>query len=270
MRKVLLCLFLVPAVAFAGTVAADRRTSPLDPLEKALGVDGGTLQRLASLRTVAECTGPQGAFSTEVVSERPLRVEFRQQSHRGEQRLLLDRLGPKVWDQAAGDWREAPVALRDFIRGHEFHLVLFELGTRFQDFAEGALKTVEGRACRTVTMQTRAGLPASICLATDTHRPLALRFVPAPGEAPIRVLYRDWKKMEGLWFFQGFTLTQGEDLFTYRYTALEPTLTPSEADPAMAQDWTVGEWRGVRRDGGERTPEAEAAMTMQGWPRDLI
>jgi hypothetical protein len=271
MRHLSLSLWLLLLLFPSGVAAEDaplllELLELLERLEQALGADADTLHRLESLRAVADCTGPRGAFTTEVVSARPLRVDFWQRAPRGEAHYRLDRLGPKLWQEQGQRWLggpEAPAGMAAFIRGHEFHLTLFELTSRFRNFEAGGMESVNGIDCRRIRMESLTGLPASVCLAADTHRPLELRFVPGLGEEPIRIVYRDWKEIEGLWFFQGFTLTQGEDVFTYRYTALEPTLTPADADPAAVQDWTVGEWRGVRRDGGERTPEAEAAMTLR-------
>ena len=104
------CLFLlVSAPLFAGSpaVSIDRMLSSFGPEEH---------RAAAGMVTVASCTGPGGAFTTEVISVRPDVTLFTQRSDRGVLRLLVTR--GRVWSVPGDGQAPAPAdpAARAFVR----------------------------------------------------------------------------------------------------------------------------------------------------------
>jgi hypothetical protein len=89
-----------------------------------------TVKNLKSLAVVADCTGPNGDFVTQVFSLRPDKVLFRQESARGVTELMV--VGEEGWsrNQETGEWQPVSEGVVYFARGHEFHLWLLERDTR--------------------------------------------------------------------------------------------------------------------------------------------
>lgn len=191
----------------------------IDEMMRALG-GRETLEALRSLSVTADCTGPEGPFETRVSSFRPGAAYFHQRA--GERATEIWSTPGKTWTTGEdGGSRELPTAVRDFVRAHEFHLLLLEIESRFSAHRLGA--TDSAGTCQRVEMLDEAGLPAAICLERSSGLPSLLELNPSEAQGPIRVRFSDWKAIEGIRYFHSFVLTEGsERTFTYDYKALEP------------------------------------------------
>jgi hypothetical protein len=172
---------------------------------------------IQSLTTMADCSGPDGAFETTVTSIRPDTVYFRQASARGITEIWST--AERTWGGRAGDEYEALTPqVRDFVRGHEFHLMLIDVRSRFSDFRLLGPDTVREAACLRISMKDEAGADASVCVRTDNWLPAELRLNPATAAAPVQVVFDDWRAVEGRNFFHAITLTEDRDrVFSYEY-----------------------------------------------------
>lgn len=196
-------------------------TQLIDRLFDALG-GREQINLLESLAISANCSGPDGAFQTWVQSHRPDRAYFRQKSARGEIEIwcVPGRVYTKKEDS---DVQELPPAMRSFVRGHEFHLLLFELETRFSDFRLVGEGVFEGETCYSIDMVDEDGNPAGLHISPATHLPIALEMNPPQAEGTITVRFSNWKEIEGLNYFHSFVLTEGpKRTFTYQYEQISP------------------------------------------------
>ncbi|MGD8377530.1 MAG: hypothetical protein PVF68_15465 [Acidobacteriota bacterium] len=215
-RAVLLCCLLLPS----SSPAADA-DALIDRMMNALG-GREAIGALGSLAVEADCTGPDGEFRTRVESLRPGSVYFRQ---------AADGRVTELWSTPERTWRADPeggtsgvdAGVRPFLRGHEFHLLLFELESRFSSHRRGDAVEVGGRSCRKVEMEDDSGHPAAVCIDESDGTPLMLEMNPEGAAGPIRIHFTDWREVEGLRYFHAFELTEGpERTFTYRYRILVP------------------------------------------------
>ena len=231
--------WILVAVWLGSTPLPVLASSPIIGDEEAREVIGRSLEamggreaieRLAGLSVEAECTGPRGAFFTQVDSARPDEVRFRQ-SVDGTLRTEIVVDGSEVWtiDPETGERKAAPEAMRGFARGHEFHLLFLELDRRYAEHRLGALEAVGEEPCRRVEMLQQDGRGASVCVSSKSHLPLVLEMLPPAdfGDDPIRVYPKRWRAIEGIRFFEAFELTHGEDTFTYDYRAIRPDFLPA-------------------------------------------
>ena len=239
-KKIILSPFLL--LLSVASVHAEGGAQPLiDRMMTALG-GRDAIESLRSLAVEADCTGPDGEFRTRVESFRPGATYFHQSDG---QRVT------EIWSTAERTWRrdaenglvELDQRARDFLRGHEFHLLLFELESRFSNHRLAETTEIDGRACRRIAMEDESGHPASLCIDESDGMPVALEVNPPGAQGPIRIRFDDWREVEGIRYFHFFELTEGpERTFTYRYRSLErngvaadrfvPSVAPAlQADP---------------------------------------
>jgi len=174
-------------------------------------------QAVQSLSTTAEGSGPDGLFAITVTSIPPDTVYFRQQSERGITEIWST--PERTWGGDAGDeYEPLGMRVRDFVRSHEFHLMLLEMKSRFSGFELQGEDAVSGKECLRVSMIDEAGETASICIRLDDWLPAELRLNPASVAGPIRIVFDDWRVVDGLNQFHSLELTEDSDrLFTYEY-----------------------------------------------------
>ena len=223
MKPSAVCTYiLVSVMAVTGSRGLAAGTPVL--IEEMLGALGGrdAISELHSLAVEADCTGPDGGFRTRIESLLPGSTYFEQASNEGTTR---------IWSTAARTWyrdnegsiRELGSEVRSFVRSHEFHLLLFQVDSRFTNH-RAAESGVDGSECQVILMdQAETGEPASICISPADKLPLYME-LNSPGAAgPVRTSFRDWRLVDGLYYFFAFTLTEGDErTFTYEYNQIEP------------------------------------------------
>jgi hypothetical protein len=225
---VLPLLAILPIIAGCAPNAAPTATEAIDRMLAAIGSQRDR-DNVRSLRTVAECSGPDGLFVTSVTSIRPDTVYFHQQSGLG---------ATEIWSTPQRTWggsnqeayAELAPAVRDFVRGHEFHLMLLDLPMRFTAFSVQGEDRVDESACLRITMTDESGADASICLGERDWLPLELQLAPAGAEGPIRVRYGEWRAVDGLNWFHAFRLTEGSEEYSYEFVEISASSFGQELD----------------------------------------
>jgi len=224
------------------------------------------IRRITSLAARAACTGPDGGeFTTEVLSILPDRTLFRQSSEAGSAEWVA--IGEKAWrlDREKGRRKAESKKMRETIRGHEFHYLLFEVLSRFQNHTlplepvdplapETPLAPEGGDDCKLVEMEDLLGAPASVCLDPESSMPLRLRMQPAGAkkELPLEIELESWREIDEVLFLETFTLRQGEEIFTYAYETIEPNAVQQGVFKEVSER-ALAEIR--KRAKGERNPE---------------
>lgn len=210
---------------------------PVDSLDRSVAVLGDHQNRAAieGLVSRADCNGPNGHFTTEVVSLANGPVRLVQKGSSGINSLLSDSNLTYHLQHGSAEMRPAPGHMSEFVRGHDVHRLLLDLDQRFEivdvDPQEGCQK-----------LESRDGRPASLCSDTKSGLPLHLE-VSNPDEmggGKVRLEFADWHTVAGvkLPFDVGF-VHQGER-FTYRYHTVLPFRvapgSPLPADPTALFD----------------------------------
>ncbi len=208
---VLLPAVLLLAACSGGNPSADEI---LDRMLVAMDAHG-TRSTVQSLSTTAEGSGPGGLFVTTVTSIPPESLYFRQVSGSGTTEIWST--PDNTWGGNAGEEYE-PLGreVRDFVRQHEFHLMLLDVRSRFSNFELQGEDTVAGEECLRVSMTGEAGGDASLCVGTHEWLPLELRLNGASG--PVRIEFGDWDEVDGLKVFRSFELVEdAQEVYTYDY-----------------------------------------------------
>jgi hypothetical protein len=211
----LVCAILATCAACAKGEAVSAE-QVLDNMLAAIGPERSR-HAVQSLSTTAEGAGPDGPFAVTVTSIPPDTVYFRQQSERGITEIWST--PERTWGGDAGEeYEPLGMQVRDFVRSHEFHLMLLEMKSRFSGFELQGEDEVSGKECLRVSMLDEIGETASICVRSDDWLPAELRVNPASVAGPIRIVFDDWRVVDGLNQFHSLQLTEDSDrLFTYEY-----------------------------------------------------
>ncbi len=208
--------------------AAARGRARMQRAIEALG--GDALGSIESLRVVADCTRGDREFTTEVTSRRPDRTIFAQRSgERAQEMWVLGDEGFFV-DLTTGERQPLNEPQRAMAAGHEFHFLLFELDQRFSNLRVIGREEVGDRSCTAVAAEDETGQAAAICFDDASHLPLVLTYEP-PGGGPgdtIRMVFEEWRDIDGVQYVSAFSLVHREETFTYRYHTIEPNSVPEE------------------------------------------
>jgi hypothetical protein len=193
----------------------------IDEVIKAMGGQEA-IDRLESVAAVADCTGPNGAFTTEVLSLRPNKVLFRQASAQGAAELIV--IGDQGWSRHAESGALDPLSagMIYFARGHEFHLWLLELDKRYHDHQLAGEEMMDDILCHKLTMRAADESLVTLWLDANTYLPHQWQYpLPAAfGGDVLRYVLTEWQPVGDLTLFHAFTLYQGSTLFTYHYGSI--------------------------------------------------
>lgn len=225
--------------ALAQETDADRAQVWIERMVQALGGEAA-IANLTGLSVKATCSGPDGAFDTEVSSFRPSWVRFRQT--RGEAATEIWSGPERTWGiEANGEAKDYGPGVRSFVRAHEFHFEVLEVATRFTDHRVGSTTTIREQPCTTLLMKDAMGQGASLYLNAETHLPVMLEVNPEGAAGPVRTYFEDWQSKAGVQLFHAFDLTEGsERTFRYDYQTIEPNAVSAlqfvEPTPANQSD----------------------------------
>jgi hypothetical protein len=172
---------------------------------------------IQSLAATAECTGPDGAFETTVTSIRPDTVYFRQASRRGITEIWST--AERTWGGNVGEEYESLTPrVRDFVRGHEFHLMVIDMKDRFSGFELAGREKTGDIDCLRISMKDAAGTDASVCVRSDDWLPAEMQLNPGSAAGPVRIVFDDWRESRGLKLFHRIELIEEPDrVFSYDY-----------------------------------------------------
>ena len=217
------------AFVAAGVQAAGAE-SLLEAMAAAIG-PAGARRAITGLATRADCTGPRGAFTTEIVSHGDV-VRFVQVRDSGRTALLVTATAAfaRPADGAPMQATTGPEAA--FVRGHDLHRLLLDLEARVQVTTEDpATGCVEGTtAAGRIRLCRRAGLSA------PSHMTLT-----SPGaQTPVVIEFSDWRRLHGVTLPFAIDYLQAGGRYIHRFVAVTPiTLPPAitlPADPGAAFD----------------------------------
>lgn len=192
------CLLLLTVGLFAINVSAATNSEELNKLFsaaiKAVG-DEKEMAKVSSIEAMADCVGPKGKYTTEVLSLRNAKTNFKQVfTYRSPANLFVNK--DIVWekDDKTGEFRLASSIQRLLVQLHEYQLMAFDFQNMFSDFELLGKEDFEGRPSAKVRGKTTEGLP--IFLFFDAKSALLSGYVfPVPGGSTVvKNVFTEWKK----------------------------------------------------------------------------
>lgn len=224
----LLALMLPMLVA----CSAEKTLSAEEVLNNMLAGIGSERERAAvqSLETSAEGSGPDGPFAVSITSIPPGTVYLRQQSFQGITEIWST--PERTWGGDAGEKYE-PLGLqvRDYVRDHEFHLMLLDIKSRFSDFELRGKDIVAGHECYRIFMYREAGGRSSICVRQEDWLPVELQLGRGSTAESLQIRFDDWRAVNGLILFHAVTVGEGrEEVKAYNYVDISINTFAYEVD----------------------------------------
>jgi hypothetical protein len=186
--------------------------------------NAGAIAAITSITALADCTGPHGAYTTEILSARGDRLMFRQ--------VFPDRPsfvavvnGAQAWarDETTGEIERLDAASIAGIRSHEFQMIALTMAERFADPVLVERTQFAGRTCQVVRMTGQLGFPHHVYFADDG---LWMGMIQPDSRAPehetIRVTVNAWRRVEGVLLPSRVTATDasGDFVLDFRMIAL--------------------------------------------------
>ncbi len=162
---------------------------------KAMGGEN-SLQQVRSIRAVADCTGPNGRYTTEIHSARGDRLSFKQV--RADGRTFAGFVSGKIaWTEKAESdevaWLDKTGAA--MIRGHEFQMISLTLSQRYKNFVVEGEENFAGLACIKIRATDELDKSFHLFFNRQTHLLAGMIFSDprsANGEV-VKVVYNLWK-----------------------------------------------------------------------------
>lgn len=199
-------------------------------IENSLQAIGGKkeIAKIRSLQAVADCTGPNGKYTTEIYSAKGARLIFKQVSASG--KIYLGQTnGQTFWtkDEKSGDFSLADGKEASVWRGHDFQFLAMEIATRFRDLTFAGAENFNEKAAFQLRGKDELGNAADIFFDKETK--LILGFtVQNPFSAEpekIRIVFNEWKTVGGLKLPAKVTATdkQGDFVLNFREIVLNKT-----------------------------------------------
>jgi hypothetical protein len=216
----LLGMALLAGGVFPAPLVAASELTPAALLAAARRVTGPAAgAKLPVIDATARCTGPDGPFTTRVVSAPDGRMRFEQHGSSGAT-AVLGIVGNDAWqyDWLGDSTAAAGPAHHAFLRGHEFLYLALAPETRLEGPEPDTLRVVlDGREAPAVRFRTTTG--GTVDLAFDEVTDLPLGFLLADTGAaagpPVRVRYDGWGREGNLFLPRRIQIAHGNESFAY-------------------------------------------------------
>ncbi len=224
--------WLIATTAFATGCtgqASPRDAAALVDLSKAFIGPRAGREGFQTLRTIAECVGPQGRFQTEIRSSASGAVTMIQRFPDGPP-FIAGVNADGAWMLDGDETAAADSTMAAVILTHQFHLMALRLDDVFEIQSVTGRETFQGHDCWRVEMRFD-NLSAAAFIDANDHRLRGVR-MDRPGGAPgdpIEWTYTDWTTLQGNRLPAGVRILDNQDIYTYRFTRIAfDTLDPGE------------------------------------------
>lgn len=201
-----------------------------DIFSAALEAGGGEKEigKVRSIEAYADCTGPKGMYTTEVISYRSNKTIFDQKfTYRESGKIVVN--NDLIWERAnkTGEFSLASPMSRLVVRLHEFQLMSFDFQKMFRDFALAGTENFAGRPSVKVLAKTELDGPIHLFFDTETKL-LSGYILPIPGSSEsVKNVFKDWKKVGKLKLPSVVTATDKAGTWELRFHTI--TLNKTDA-----------------------------------------
>jgi hypothetical protein len=188
----------LPIIVFLAAKPLAAQTHTFADVESAsIKALGGmkAVQQIRSIRALADCTGPNGRYTTEIHSARGNRLSFKQV--REDRQTFIAMVNGKIaWTKKTNDefdWLDkAGVSM---IRSHEFQMIPLTLAERYTNFVVEGEAEYAGQPCVKIRALDELGKPFHLFFNSQTKL-LAGMILPDvrsdTGEV-VKVVFNTWK-----------------------------------------------------------------------------
>lgn len=196
--------------------------------EKAVG--GKAVQKLKSLYATAQVTSPRGPYVTELFSMGTGKLLYRQTGP-GTKRFSGYVVDTLAWsyDKNTGRSEKLDDTTAWVLRGHEFQIISLFVDELFKQPSYTGQDSCGDFACSTVTVYDRMNQKTFLFFRNDNGLLTGLTFRKPYGEMEmIRVVFNEWKTVEGLTLPAKITITDNSGEYILCFVSFEFNTLPPE------------------------------------------
>ncbi len=213
--SVALILFIVSA---AVTAAQEPASAIIGRSLDAIGAKS-TRERVKSIYAVADCSGPNGNYTTEIDSATGARLVFRQFRPNGKSYIGIQN-GLVYWTRTdAGDFDLADVKAGFVWRSHDYQRIALEIGQRFRDYVVAGEEEFAGKRAWKLDAKDELGNEASVFFAISDGLLIGFTIRNPFSNSPesIRTVFSEWKQVGKLKLPSVATATDKSGDFVLRF-----------------------------------------------------
>lgn len=180
-----------------------------------------TIHQIENLTSLAQCKGPNGAYTTEVHTHRNGYGYFKQvYSYRDIPFEIITRGTSSGFIPGKPEEVISPNTVYA-IRSHHFHNVILEVQQRFHDFESTQLVTISGHDFFQIKAKDELNHPCSLFFDLATHR-LEAFHIQNPDNLPeiLKIRFSDWRNIQGLTLPHHLEIEQGDKVFTFDFVRI--------------------------------------------------
>jgi hypothetical protein len=199
------------------------QSNPAEIVENSLQAIGGPkeIAKLQSLQAIADCTGPNGNYTTEIYSAQGRRLIFKQLRANGNN-YWGQTNGNTFWtiDEKTGDFSLADQQTVAVWRGHDFQRMATSPLEYFQNPQFVGTEVFAGKEAFKLRTTDETGNPVNIFFDQQTN--LMLGFAFGTDSDPVRVVFNEWKQIGKLKLPSKVTATdkKGDFVLNFREIVL--------------------------------------------------
>lgn len=215
----------VLSIVIFAAITAVSQISPATVIDRSLEAIGPSRDRdnVRSINAIADCTGPNGKYTTEIDSANGFRLVFRQFRPNGNNYIGTQN-GLTSWtSRADGDFDLADRKETFVWRAHDYQRIALEIGTRFHDFKYGGESEFGGVPAVRLDSKDELGNDAAVFFSRSSG--LLIGFTvrnPFSGTAEtIRTVFSEWKKVGTLTLPAVATATDKTGDFVLRFREIK-------------------------------------------------
>jgi hypothetical protein len=228
MEKRLFLLLVIFSLFFAAIGSTQNRQKQKLPSSstilkaslKAIG-KAKTIQQIENLTSLAQCKGPNGAYTTEVHTHRNGYGYFKQvYSYRDAPFEIITKGTSRGFIPGKPQEAISPNTVYA-IRSHHFHNVILEVKQRFHDFEPAQLVTISGQDFFQINAKDELNHPCSLFFDKSTLR-LSAFHIQNPDD-PLEIIktrFSDWRNIQGLALPHHLEIEQGDKVFTFDFVKI--------------------------------------------------
>ena len=180
-----------------------------------------TIYKIDNLISLAQCTSPSGAYTTEVHTHRNGYAYFKQvYSYRDAPFEIVTKGVSSGFIPGKAQEVISPNTVYA-IRSHHFHNVILEVQHRFHDFEPAQLVMISGHDFFQIKAKDELNHPCSLFFDKSTHRLSAFHLQnPDDPLEIIKTRFSDWRNIQGLNLPQHLEIEQGDKVFTFDFVKI--------------------------------------------------
>jgi len=213
-------LFLSIAI-FATLLQAQDAGAIIEDSIRAVG-SKKAIAGVRNIRSIADCTGPNGKYTTEIYSADGQRLIFRQV--RAGNVYTGHTNGSVFWtkDEKTGDFSLAGTSEAFAWRSHDYQMLIMDPAARFRDPVFEAEETFAGAAANKLRATDELGKPAYLFFDKNSKLMLGFTIQNPFSTKPetIRTIFNEWKRAGKLMLPSKVTATDKQGDFVLNFTGI--------------------------------------------------